>query len=156
MPFRTISNTESLANDPPRRPGADLEVALRASGLARPAPSAPPSRNPAKPDEWSALVDVIRKAGGEFKAGQQQLADQNTRIQDLARRIREELGAAEARAQAAEERAQAAEARAQAAEARAQQAETLATAMLDWRERLYDTVVSEFSLAKEDRSRKAA
>lgn len=154
-PYHAISNQNAPEDlDAARtRPSEALEKALRPGGAARPAAPRPaepePARHPAKREDWAPLFDVIRRAGGEFKAGQIQVAEQNTRIQELGRRVRDELTAAEARAQAAE-------ARAQAAEARAQQAETLAAAMLDWRERLYEAIVTEFSLPQEERDRKAA
>jgi hypothetical protein len=109
--------------------------------------AAPPQGN----RDWSASLNLIKRAGETVKAAEDQTHKVMSRAEAMLQRANEELEAAHHRIAVAEERMRAAEMRAERAEMLAreaqvtsEQAEARARDAEEWLDRIHRTIVSEF------------
>lgn len=101
--------------------------------------------------DWSASLNLIKRAGETVKAAEDQTHKVISRAEATLQRANEELESAHHRIAISEERMRAAETRAERAEmlameaqASAQEAEARARDAEEWLERIHRTIVSEF------------
>lgn len=101
--------------------------------------------------DWSASLNLIKRAGETVKAAEDQTHKVISRADAMLQRANEELESAHHRIAVAEERMRAAEMRAERAEMltreaqlATEEAETRARAAEEWLDRIHRTIVSEF------------
>jgi hypothetical protein len=133
----------SLENVVPLSHESEMEIEMREDEASR----VPPGHR-----DWSASLNLIKRAGETAKAAEDQTHKIIVRAEATLHRANEELEAAHHRIAIAEERMRAAELRAERAEllareaqAVAQGAEARAREAEEWLERIHRAVVSEFS-----------
>jgi hypothetical protein len=106
-----------------------------------------PGARASRPD-WSPLIDRIRAGAHHLREVEARARARDAQIDDLMRRVQEDLAEADARVRAAEAQVTEAEAQAvemiRAAEAKAAAAEERARASEEWLARVHEVITAEF------------
>ena len=151
LPLVQASGSDIIAQE--ANSDRSLTKALRlVAPLDGPDADAPPIATVPRED-WSKLVDRIRDVANHTRQVEAESREQDVHVQQLLDRAREDIMAAGARVQAADTRVAEIQARSEAllkaADERVKAAEERLRIAEGWLARVYDTIVSEFSIAQD-------